>query len=153
MFELPNFQAWTLFKQIKEGIGRQKNRRMQLEGDGLIYEYQGSRSKPGFDDRDIYCFFRTNLQPGTLKQDFTDRQTSFLVNLMTDNNSTHVSYEHFLNFVVPRTKKKLTAGLIAKIKQTETPLIGGRVLGPQNYDAMCSLAKLFECEVQIMKKI
>jgi len=55
-----------------------------------------------------------------------------------------------LNFIIPKTKKSITPLLIRKIKQdapdNEKP-------AKCNYDAICALGKLFECEVQIMKKI
>jgi len=41
-----------------------------------LYEFpknpRGEDSK-GLDDHSIYCYFKVRLQPGTLKQDFTDR--------------------------------------------------------------------------------
>jgi len=46
-----------------------------------------------FDDRAIFCYFKLKLAAGTLKHDFTDRQCNFLVNLMTENNKTSISYE------------------------------------------------------------
>lgn len=94
----------------------------------------------------LYCFFKVSLQSGTLKQDFTDKQCSFLVNLMTDNNASRVTYEQFLDFIIPRTKKKITQKLVNKIKQTEVPLVQGR-MPPASYDGVCVLAKLFECEI------
>lgn len=100
----------------------------------------------GIDDHSIYCFFKLNLQPGTLKQDLTDKQCSFLVNLMTDNNSTKVSYEQYLDFIIPRTKKRITQSLVNKIRQTEPVLNKGRNESV-NYDAVCVLGKLFECEI------
>jgi len=65
---------------------------------------------------------------------------------MTDNNKSVVSYEQFLDFIIPRTKKKITRRLISKIKQTQMPLNQGK-LKKSGYDAVCSIAKLFECEV------
>lgn len=65
---------------------------------------------------------------------------------MTDNSKTNVSYEQFLNFIIPRTKKSITPALISKIKQTDIPLENGRP-AKCNYDAICALGKLFECEV------
>jgi len=56
-----------------------------------------------------------------------------------------------LDFILPRSKKP-SLKLIAKIKQKEIPLIGGRY-AKCSYDAMCALGKLFECEIQVMKKI
>lgn len=70
---------------------------------------------------------------------------------MTDNNKTNVSYEQFLNFIIPRTKKAITPSLITKIKQTEFSFEKTRPRS--NYDAVCAFAKLIECEVQVMKKI
>lgn len=106
----------------------------------------------GLDDHSIYCYFKVRLQPGTLKQDFTDRQCSFLVNLLTNNSSTSASYEQYLNFVIPRTKKKITKKLISKIRQTEQPICNSNS-NRFDYDAVCALAKLFECEISLLKKI
>jgi len=88
------------------------------------------------------------LQSGTLKSDFTDKQCSFLVNLITDNTDSEVSYEQFLDFALPRSRKKLTKRLVNKIKRR--PALNKKKC---TYAAVCSLAKLFECEVQMMKKI
>jgi hypothetical protein len=44
---------------------------------------------------------------------------------MTDNNQSMVSYEQFLDFIMPRTKKKITKTIIAKIKQTRIALENG----------------------------
>ena len=71
---------------------------------------------------------------------------------MTDNNQNCITYEQFLDFIIPRTKKKITKKLILKIKQSVEPLVNGKTR-KSNYDAVCSLAKLFECEIQVMKKI
>ena len=71
---------------------------------------------------------------------------------MTDNNSTQASYEQYLNFVIPRTKKKITSKLVNKIKQIEQP-ISANPNNRANYDAVCALAKLFECEISVLKKI
>jgi len=64
--------------------------------DGQIYEYPrdgdlegsaaGAQLHTGIDDRAIFCYFKTNLQPETLKSELTDKHSTFLVNLMTDNN-------------------------------------------------------------------
>lgn len=125
--------------------------------DGTIQEYprdprQTGTDYVGIDDRSLFVFFTCNLQPDTLKSDISEKQCTFLVNLMTDNNKSVVSYEQFLDFIIPRTKKKITRRLINKIKQTQMPLNNGK-LKKSGYDAVCSLAKLFECEVQVMKKI
>ena len=71
---------------------------------------------------------------------------------MTDNNASRVTYEQFLDFVIPRTKKRITQKLVKKIKQQEIPLIGGK-LEPASYEGVCVLAKLLECEIQVLKKI
>lgn len=103
-------------------VGPSTHRQKQIGNDGILYEFPKNPRADvisGIDDHSIYCYFKVRLQPGTLKQDFTDRQCSFLVNLMTDNNSTSVSYEQFLNFVIPRTKKKITKTLVNKIRQID----------------------------------
>lgn len=71
---------------------------------------------------------------------------------MTDNNQSVVTYEQFLDFIIPRTKKKITKTLVDKIKQTRLALDHGQV-AKCKYNAVCTLAKLFECEIQVMKKI
>lgn len=53
--------------------------------------------------------------------------------------------------MLPKSKK-VTTKLIRKIKQTEVPLEGGKPI-PCAYDAIVALGKLFECEIQVMKKI
>lgn len=114
-----------------------------------MYEFPKNPRKDdsnNFDDHSIFCFFKINLQADTLKQDFTDKQCSFLVNLMTDNNSTKVTYEQYLDFIIPRTKKKITQTLVNKIKQVDLPLKNGKN-SKVNYDAICVLGKLFECEI------
>ena len=63
---------------------------------------------------------------------------------MSDTNQTSTSYEQFLDFVIPRTKKRITKKLILKIKQ-QPPQVSEHM--KCNYDAICSLARLFECEV------
>lgn len=71
---------------------------------------------------------------------------------MTDNNSRTVSYEQYLDFIVPHTKKKITPSLVNKIRQIDKPLKNGRI-NDVKYDSICILGKLFECEIQVMKKI
>lgn len=130
----------------------------QLEHDGTVKEYPrdsvgpGETDYMGIDDRSLFVFFTCNLQPDTLKSDISEKQCTFLVNLMTDNNQSVITYEQFLDFIIPRTKKKITRRLIGKIKQMHEPLQNGK-LRKSGYDAVCSLAKLFECEIQVMKKI
>jgi hypothetical protein len=106
----------------------------------------------GLEEKTLFVYFKLNLQQGTLKTELTERQCAFLINLMSDTHKTEVSYEQFLDFVIPRTKKKITKRLITKIKQQPMELCNN----PQykcKYDSVCTLAKLFECEIQIMKKI
>ena len=58
----------------------------------------------------------------------------------------------FLDFIIPKTKKRITKKLLTKISKVQEPLVRGKAQKVK-YDAVCSLAKLFECEVQVMKKI
>ena len=69
-----------------------------------------------------------------------------MVNLMTDNNQSCINYEQFLDFIIPRTKKKITKKLIIKIRQNVEPLVNGKTK-KSKFDVVCSLAKLFECEI------
>ena len=71
---------------------------------------------------------------------------------MTDNNQSQINYEQFLDFIIPKTKKRITKKLLTKISKVQEPLVRGKAQKVK-YDAVCSLAKLFECEVQVMKKI
>ena len=124
LFELPNFNAFQLYTEIKKGPKIFTERTKQMAMDGSIQEYPrdpraGGTDYTGIDDRSLYVFFTCNLQPATLKSDISERQCTFLVNLMTDNNQSVVSYEQFLDFIIPRTKKKITRRLISKIKQTQ----------------------------------
>ena len=117
---MPNFSAYQLYQEIKNGAKTFVQRTKQLAMDGSIVEYPRD-PRPGdyngIFDRSLYVFFTCNLQPGTLKSDITEKQCTFLVNLMTDNNQSVVSYEQFLDFIIPRTKKKITRRLINKIRQ------------------------------------
>lgn len=94
----------------------------------------------------FFCYFRVNLSPGTLKSELSEKDCNFLVNLMTDNNHSMVSYEQFLDFIIPKTKKKITKSLVNKIKQTKLVLDHGKITKCK-YNAVCTLAKLFECEI------
>ena len=70
-----------------------------LNADGTIREYpiesvrNGEPDVLGIDDRGLFVFFTCNLQPETLKTVITEKQCTFLVNLMTDNNQTFINYE------------------------------------------------------------
>ena len=62
-----------------------------MAADGNVEEYprdprQGADEYGGIMDRSLYVFFTCNLQPGTLKSEISEKQCTFLVNLMTDNN-------------------------------------------------------------------
>ena len=114
MFELPNFQAYHIYQQIRKGAFSHSQRQRELTEDGSLKEFPKTKAK-GIDDLQIFSFFKSNLQPGTLKQELTARHAAFLVNLMTDHSSTKVSYEQFLDFTLPKTKKKITQKLVNKI--------------------------------------
>lgn len=64
---------------------------------------------------------------------------------MTDNNSTSVCYEQFLEFIVPRSKKKITSQYVSKMKQSQSTAT--------SYDSMLGFAKLCECEIDMMLKV
>ena len=149
---MPQFSAYQLYLEIKNGFKSHVDRIKHLASDGNIREYPRETDKRddrevfGIDDRALFVFFTCNLQPDTLKTIITEKQCTFLVNIMTDNNQSVISYEQFLDFIIPRTKKKITKKLILKIKQNNEPLVNGKTKRSK-YDAVCSLAKLFECEI------
>ena len=91
LFELPNFNAFQLYNEIKNGPKVFTERTKQMAMDGSIQEYPrdpraGATDYTGVDDRSLYVFFTCNLQPATLKSDISEKQCTFLINLMTDNN-------------------------------------------------------------------
>lgn len=154
LFELPEFSAYTLYTEIKQGLKEfsEVQRTRQIGIDGTMKEFpvesrRGVIDQLGIDDRALFVFFTYNLQPETLKSQITEKQCTFLVNLMSDNNQNMISYEQFLDFIIPRTKKRITKRMITKIKQTQQPLGKDGKVKKSNYDAVCSLAKLFECEI------
>ena len=121
---MPDFNAYQIYKEIKNGARTFMNRVKEIAHDGTIQEYPAQSSRPhgepdclGIDDRALELFFRHTLQADTLKSNITDRQCTFLVNIMTDNNHSQISYEAFLDFIIPKTKKKITQKLLVKIRQ------------------------------------
>jgi hypothetical protein len=42
--------------------------------------------------------------------------------------------------------------MVKKIRKMPIPLVKGQI-APCSYEAKCALGKLFECEIQVMKKI
>ena len=66
MFELPNFQAYHIYQQIRKGAFSHAQRQRELTEDGSLKEFPKTKAK-GIDDLQIFSFFKANLQPGTLK--------------------------------------------------------------------------------------
>jgi hypothetical protein len=100
LFELPQLQAYHLYSDLRNGSSPFASRSRQLGSDGIMHEFpkhprsSENRNVPRvLDDRAIFCYFRLNLQAETLMADFTDKQCTFLINLMTDNNKHEVNYE------------------------------------------------------------
>jgi len=136
-----------MFTEIRNSSRSFLNQSRNLAAKGDLSDYTIEQSH-GLDEQAIFCYFKLKLQHGTLKSELTERQCSFLINLMSDTNQTSTSYEQFLDFVIPRTKKRITKKLILKIKQ-QPPQVTS-ILSEHfkcRYDAICSLARLFECEV------
>lgn len=128
LFELGDFAAYQLYTEIKNGMKVYETTKHELGNDGNMQEYAPSSNRietNGICHKAFYCYFQVKLNPGTLKCELTEKQCSFLVNLMTDNNHSVVSYEQFLDFIIPRTKKKISKALINKIKQTSKALHNG----------------------------
>lgn len=53
----------------------------------------GSPDVEGVDDRALHCFLQAGLQEGTLKTELTDKDCTFLVNLINDDNGKTIPYE------------------------------------------------------------
>ena len=69
-----------------------------------------------FDDRSLHHFFEYCLQQDTLVSDISQRECTFLVNLLSENGRNWVNYEEFLDFIIPRSTKKITKRLYGKIQ-------------------------------------
>lgn len=50
--------------------------------------------------------------------EISERECTFLVSLLSDNSRNWINYEQFLDFIIPRSAKKITKRLYGKIKQT-----------------------------------
>ena len=89
---MPDFNAHQIYQEIKLGSRTFMNRTKEIGHDGAIREYKIDSNRPhgqdclGIDDRALELFFRHTLQADTLKTDINDKQCTFLVNIMTDNN-------------------------------------------------------------------
>ena len=83
-----------------------------------------------------------------MKTELTDKDCTFLVNLINDENQKSIPYESFIDFVLPQSGKKITARLLKKIKRKEP-----HEIKKCSYEMVCTLAKLFECEIAIKRKV
>ena len=108
LFELPDFSAFQLFQEIQNGT----------QAAGSDYPRDPNRLMSTLDDRSLFNFFGYCLQPDTLASEITERECTFLVNLLSENGRSWVNYEEFLDFIIPRSTKKVTKRLYGKIKQT-----------------------------------
>ena len=108
LFELPDFSAFQLFQEIQNGT----------QGTGGDYPRDPNRLMNTLDDRSLCHFFQYCLQPDTLVSEITERECTFLVSLLSENGRNFVTYEQFLEFILPRSTKKITKRLYGKIKQT-----------------------------------
>ena len=66
LFELPSFNAFQLYEEIKQGPKRYTDCTRQMAADGTIQEYprdprQGATDYTGIDDRSLFVFFTCNL--------------------------------------------------------------------------------------------
>jgi hypothetical protein len=73
----------------------------------------------GIDDRSMYCFLQAGLAEGTLRTELTDKDCTFLVNLIVQDNLKAVPYESFIDFIIPQSSKKVTTKLLKKIKRKD----------------------------------
>mmetsp|Transcript_19454 Transcript_19454/g.29914 ORF Transcript_19454/g.29914 Transcript_19454/m.29914 type:complete len:161 (-) Transcript_19454:1217-1699(-) len=59
-----------------------------------------------------------------------------------------IPYEPFIDFIIPQSSKKVTTGLLRKIKRKQIHEIKNC-----GYDIVCTFAKLLECEITIKRKV
>ena len=62
---------------------------------------EGGVDFDGLDDRALHCFLQVGLASGTLKTELTDKDCTFLVNLINEENLKAIPYEAFIDFVIP----------------------------------------------------
>lgn len=70
---------------------RTKQKIQQLNSDLHDQSQEGTfdpnvRDSDGVNDRALHCFLQVGLQEGTLKTELTDKDCTFLVNLINDEN-------------------------------------------------------------------
>ena len=112
-------------------------------------EEGGGADFDGIDDKCMHCFLQAGLQTGTLRTEISEKDCTFLVNLINqEKNQKAIPYEAFIDFLIPQTNKKVSTRLLKKIKRKDIYDIK-----QSSYDIYCALAKLLECEVQIKKKV
>eukprot|EP00347_Sterkiella_histriomuscorum_P020366 403338084 len=99
------------------------------------------------DDRSLFCFFKKAFQPEILESDILDSESKFLIKITDTQNSGTVQYEDFLSFILPRTKKKFSKNILKKVRKHLNPS------SQKSYDAICSIGRLFEKEVEILRLI
>ena len=96
----------------------------------------------GVDDRAIHCFLQVGLQSGTLRTEMDEKDCTFLVNLINQENLQAIPYESFIDFIIPHTNKKVTTRLLKKIRRKDI-----QDIKRCSYDIFCTFAKLLECEI------
>lgn len=88
-----------MYQEIRNGARVYDRRHVEITHEGQIQECAVDSRREleelerGITFKAFFGFFRSNLNPGTLKSELTEKQCSFLVNIMTDNNQSVVSYE------------------------------------------------------------
>jgi len=77
-----------------------------------------------------------------------EKECTFLVNLINQENLKAIPYESFIDFIIPHSSKKVTTRLLKKIRRKDM-----HDIKKCPYDIFCTFAKLLECEITIKKKV
>jgi hypothetical protein len=70
----------------------------------------------GVDARVLMCFLEVGLK-GVLELEITEKDCTFLVNVINDENKRKsITYENFVEFLLPKSTNKIPSGLLDKVR-------------------------------------
>jgi hypothetical protein len=92
MLELSDFNAYQLFNEISKASQKPKPHYHNYSP-GSDDENHNAALSNSIDERDLFCFFKRMVQPGTLDIEITDSECSFIVKLCDLSNVGVITYE------------------------------------------------------------
>jgi hypothetical protein len=168
-FELADFQAYRIFKALarhshtKRGGGIYTSQDL-LEMPSIQQQQRDIEQSPHIDEMGMYGFFRTYYEGASgeeevssiLSRPINEDESKFLVRLMDKHSQGAVAYEEFLDFILPRTKKRFSQAFVKKVTKKRcaaADISAGMSRFDVSYDAICSLCRLFEKEVELFRMV